>query len=273
MTPESACTDGSGQERRSAARRRALLFILVCSPLIFAAPYLPLPHPVVALVLLFAATLLFLRFDRRPASALGLEWTWRRAVEFLAGFGGGAVLILAMAVGARLVLPFEWVINPHFNVAAALFSLLYLFISNSGEELAFRGYGFDRLIAAIGHWRAQLVTALMFALFHVLNGWPWYVALIGTTAGSLLFGLTFVRWRSIPAAAGVHVAVNWVRDLLLLDPPTVKTLYAPLAPRPWTVQEQWLTNLLCIGLFLVACIGLMISIIDNKRSANSSAMN
>jgi hypothetical protein len=59
------------------------------------------------------------------------------------------------------------------------------------EELLFRGYGFERLIKGLGHWPAQRATALLFAAFHVANGWPWQVALMGTTVGSLLFGLVF----------------------------------------------------------------------------------
>jgi membrane protease YdiL (CAAX protease family) len=79
------------------------------------------------------------------------------------------------------------------------------------------------------------------------------VALVGTTVGSLLFGLVFVRWRSLPAAIGVHAAVNWTRDLLLLDPPTAKTLFAPLSPRPWTSGEQVVAMLIMNGIILIAC--------------------
>jgi hypothetical protein len=75
-----------------------------------------------------------------------------------------------------------------------------------------------------------------------------------------LFGLVFVRWRSVPAAAGVHAAANWVRDLLLSDPPTVTTLLAPLSPRPWTLAEQLGSMLIMDGVFLAACAALAVSI-------------
>ena len=35
-------------------------------------------------------TLLFLRWDSRPPAELGLDLSWRRTGELLAGFGGGA---------------------------------------------------------------------------------------------------------------------------------------------------------------------------------------
>ena len=231
----------------------------------FASRYFHLPHPAVPLALVLGATLLFLRWDGRSPAVLGLDWSWRRAGEFIAGLGGGALLIATMAVCARLVLPFPWVRNPAFEPAAMVFAFLYFFFSNSAEELVFRGYGFERLIAGIGHWPAQLVTALLFALFHILNGWPWQTALIGTTSGSLLFGLVFVRWQSLPAAAGVHVAANWMRDLWFNDPPGRSTFYAPLAPRPWTPTEQLLVSLIFTGLVLLACVALAISIRHKRK--------
>jgi len=147
----------------------------------------------------------------------------------------------------------------------AVWSLLWLLSANAVEELVFRGYGFERLVRGLGHWPAQLIIALLFAAFHMLNGWPWQVALLGTTVASLLFGLVFLRWRSVPAAVGVHAAANWVRDLLLSDPPTATTLLAPLAPRPWTAGEQLGALLIMDGVFLAACAALAVSM--RRRAA------
>jgi membrane protease YdiL (CAAX protease family) len=175
------------------------------------------------------------------------------------------VLTGVTALCAWAVLPFPWLVNPRFEPTTAAFSLLWLLCGNAVEELVFRGYGFERLIAGIGVWKAQLVTALLFAVFHVVNGWPWQVALIGTTAGSLLFGLVFIRWRSVPAAVGVHAAGNWTRDLLLADPPTPKTLFAPLAPRPWSPVEQLSAGAIFTGIVLLACAALWVSILRRHR--------
>jgi membrane protease YdiL (CAAX protease family) len=247
-------------EDRSRSTFRALLFLFICAPAWLVPNLLGVGHPIILVAAVIGLSYLFLRHEKRSLAVLGLELSGRRVAELAAGFVGGTILIAVMALVLRLVLPFPWEWNPGFSTRMAAWSLLWLLCGNAVEELVFRGYSFERLIAGLGHWPAQLVTALLFAVFHVVNGWPWHVALIGTTIGSLLFGLVFVRWRSLPAAAGLHAAMNWVRDLLLSDPPTVKTLVAPLSPRPWTPGEQLTAMLVMDGILLITCAALAISI-------------
>lgn len=246
--------------RRSVALRRAVFFMLICAPTWLVPNALGAWHPAALAAAILAVSYAFLRSERRSFAVLGLDPSWHRLGELAAGLGGGAALILLIAFVARLVLPFPWAWNPRFSAGMTMWSLLWLLSANTVEELVFRGYGFERLIKGLGHWPAQVVTALLFAAFHVVNGWPWQVALLGTTTGSLLFGLVFVRWRSVPAAAGVHAAANWMRDLLLNDPPTEKTLFAPLSARPWTPSEQLSMFLVMDGVFLAACAVLALSI-------------
>ena len=245
---------------RASTLRRAILFLVVCAPIWLLPGAVGVGHPLIMAAIVLGVTWLFLWTEGRSLAVLGLDPSWRRVRELGAGWIGGALLILVMAVLVRVLLPFPWVRNPAFDATVTGFSLLWLLSGNAVEELVFRGYGFERLIAAIGHWPAQVITALLFALFHIVQGWPWPLALLGTTIGSLLFALVFIRWRSVPAAVGVHAAVNWTRDLLLLDPPTAKTFYAPLAPRPWTSSEQMLAMAVFEGVILFACIVLWASI-------------
>jgi membrane protease YdiL (CAAX protease family) len=254
------------QSERAIAVRRAALFLVICSPLYLLPSVIWQGYPF-TLVAMMGATLLFLRRDRRPAATIGLNLSWRRAGEFVCGLAGAALLVSAVALLLALILPFPWVRNPRFDPTLAVFSFGSLLYGNSVEELIFRGYSFERLIAGIGHWKAQLVTAILFAVFHIANGWPWQVALVGTTIGSLLFGLVCVRWGSVPAAVGVHVAANWMRDLTLQDPPGPGTLFAPLASRPWTMSEQLAAMLVWNGVILLACVALWHSI--HRRSAQT----
>ena len=259
MAYESTASD------RSTALRRGLLFIVATSPIWLLPKRFPVFHPVAMLGVMLGATLLFLWWDKRSPSVLGLDPSWRPVANLVGGLAGGALLIAVAALLLRAVLPFEWGYNFRFAPNVAAMSLLYLVIANGVEELLFRGYSFERLITAIGLWPAQLIVALLFAVYHLLNGWTWQQAFTSTAIGSVLFGLVFVRTRSVVAATGFHAAANWTRDLLLLDPPTSKTWLAPVAGRDWTAHERQTTSIVFNLVVLLACALLYWSIRRRDR--------
>jgi membrane protease YdiL (CAAX protease family) len=59
------------------------------------------------------------------------------------------------------------------------------------------------------------LLAAPFAAWHIWQGVPWIAAMTATTVASFLFGSVVLRWRSIAAAAGLHAAANFVRDMVL----------------------------------------------------------
>ena len=257
---------------RTTALGRAALFLLATSPIWAVRQVFTRFHPVGQFLLALAITFAFLWWDRRSPEVLGLDARPRRLAELGLGFVGGALLICVMALLFAAVLPYPWQRNTGFSIGVAGWSLLYLFLTNGVEELSFRGYGFERLISAIGHWPAQIVIALVSALFHVLHGWTWQTALIATTLGSILFGLVFVRWRSVPAALGVHVAMNFVRDLLLTDPANAKTLYAPFSVRTWMPLEIFTARVLSNAVVFFACVVMAIVVYRHRARARRPAV-
>ncbi len=87
--------------------------------------------------------------------------------------------------------------------------MLVTFIAlSAGEELGFRGYPFYRLKERYGILSAQIIVALAFAVYHMLQGWPPVNALVGTTAGSVLFGFATLASRGLAFPIGVHAAWN-----------------------------------------------------------------
>jgi membrane protease YdiL (CAAX protease family) len=169
------------------------------------------------------------------------------------------------AVLLRGILPFDWALNAKFIPRAAAMGLGYLLLSAGVEELLFRGYGFARLITSIGLWPAQLIVALMYASYQVLNGTSWQAAFAVTVIGSLMFGLVFARTRSVPAAAGFHAATNWARVLVLSDPPSTRSWFGPVAARSWTAHERQTTVIILNLVALVACALLYWSIRRRDR--------
>jgi len=243
---------------RSTAIGRALLFLLVTAP-IWALRHVPVVlNPVALLLLVLALTLFFLYWDKRSPAVLGLDPRPRRLGELALGWIAGALLVVVIAGVMYVALPYQWQRNAAFQPRLAAWSLVYLLLANGVEELVFRGYAFERMIAAIGHWPAQIVTALVFAVYHVQHGWTWGNALVGTTLGSILFGLVFVRWRSVPAALGVHAAGNWTRDLLLADSATAKTLVAPFSLTRWAPEDVFTARVAWNGVVFLACVAMAV---------------
>ena len=257
---------------RSMAFGRALLFLVATSPMWALKKTYAVFHPVGLLALALALTLLFLWWDKRSPAVLGLDPKPRRLAELGLGFLGGMLLVGAIAVVMYFALPFPWQRNHDFRPDLALWSLSFLLTSNAVEELVFRGYSFERMISAIGLWPAQVITALIFAVYHVLHGWSWNAALVGTTLGSILFGLVFVRWRSVPAALGVHAAGNWMRDLLLSDPPTARTFVSPVSVRQWTPLEQFTARVVWNGFVVVACVAMAVIVYRHHSRERAGAL-
>lgn len=251
---------------RSAALRRGLLFIVATSPSWLVTKRFPVLQPVPLLGIMLGVTLLFLWWDKRSPSALGLELSWRPVAKLLGGLVGGALLIAVIALVLHTILPFDWAFNKRFVWTFAATGLLYTLVTACVEELQFRAYGFERLITSIGMWPAQIIVALLFATYHLLHGATWQVAFTGSVIGSLLFGLVFVRTRSVLASTGFHAAANWVRDMVLADPPTLRTWFGPVAGRNWTANERQTTMLMFNGVALLACVVLYWSIRRRDRA-------
>jgi CAAX protease family protein len=264
---------------RSTALRHALLFIVATSPIWLMPKRIAVFHPVAMLGVLLGATLLFLWWDKRPASDLGLGPTWRAPASLLGGMLGGIVFIAVIVMLLHVMLPFEWARNPKFLPRAAATSLGLMLVSGAVEELLFRGYAFERIMTSIGLWPAQAIAALTFGVYHLANGWTWKTAFVGPVIGSLLFGLVFVRTRSVLASTGFHAAANWARDLSLSDPAATKTWFGPVANRTWTPIERQTTMIIFNAIALLGCVLLYWSIrrrdrqlaADDTRSAGPRA--
>lgn len=237
---------------------RVMVFMVVAATLLVFAYRSTLLSMSLAVVLV-AVTLVLLRRDGRSGGALGLDLSPRRMAQFGAGAAGGAVLALVVIGLTRLVMPFHWAPNAGFRPAMAAFSLAFLLVANACEELVFRGYSFDVLVRRLGAWPAQALVAVAFALFHVACGWPWLVALTATTAGSLLFGLVMLRWRSLPATIGLHVMWNWTRDLLFQSPATAGTPWVSVGVERWGSAQQLTVEVLLVVVTLLACAALAIA--------------
>ena len=175
-------------------------------------------HPLPVAMVLFA-TWICTRLRREPLASVGLRPDRRWAREFA---WGCAIGLGGMALAAGLIVAIGGVrfeLDPARSVGALGFGL-YMFVSVSFlEELLFRGFLFQRLIAGLGAWPAQIALALLFALAHWGNpgmeGAAKIWATIDIALAAITLGLAYLRTQSLALPIGLHLSWNWTQGHLL----------------------------------------------------------
>jgi membrane protease YdiL (CAAX protease family) len=78
----------------------------------------------------------------------------------------------------------------------------------AGEEILFRGYGFQMLIRTLGPAGAVLPVGVLFALLHAGNPHATWLGLTNTAGFGILFGYAFLRSRDLWLPIGLHFGWN-----------------------------------------------------------------
>lgn len=184
-------------------------------PRLFEAVY----RPAAMVLLLGGFSLLLLVADGvegSPLAAMGLDSgrkRWRQAV--LGVILGAAMIGLAvpeLAVWAGLSFRVE--ANGHTGLLAAV-ELYILATGAMAEEVAFRGYPFQRLIEGVGPVLAVAIMSALFAAVHLYNPGASIWGFINTIGVGILLSLAYLRTRSLWLPWGIHFGWNATLGLLL----------------------------------------------------------
>ncbi|MFN7933335.1 MAG: CPBP family intramembrane glutamic endopeptidase [Bryobacteraceae bacterium] len=149
-------------------------------------------------------------YERGRISDVGLGWTQGSRKNLLLGLAGGVgaallVMVPPLLLGAARLTPAEdW----HFSPASILFLAVVLLFGAIGEELLFRGYGFQVLLATAGEYATILPVSVIFGLAHSNNQNASKLGLANTMLWGLLFGLAFLRSRDLWLPIGLHYGWN-----------------------------------------------------------------
>src|SRR5579871_3699218 len=153
---------------------------------------------------------------QRGMAAIGLPGGAASLRNFAWGCLGGlgaasAVLVPALLLGAARLEP-----DPEFRFSAAsfLFVSLLLLFGSAGEELLFRGFGFQVLLRTFGTWTTVVPVGVIFALLHANNPHATWLGLANTAGFGILFGYAFVRTHDIWLPMGLHFGWNFTLPLL-----------------------------------------------------------
>lgn len=155
---------------------------------------------------------------RKPLAELSGKFNMRWLKELCLGGAIGSALMLSPALIVGLFGWVHWQWNP--SGLSVLLSSFFLFAEVTlAEELLFRGFVFQRLIAGAGRWTAQLIIAAFFLLTHLGNpgmtGGAKVMASINIFLASIMFGLAFIRTKSLAMPLGLHFMANFVQGGIL----------------------------------------------------------
>lgn len=160
-----------------------------------------------------AANELVMRFfERGNVTGIGLGWgraSTRNLLVGLAGGAGGAALILGVPLLAGLA-RFQPVAGAEPHWRTFLFVMAVLLFGAIGEEMLFRGYAFQSLVAQLGAYATILPVGVLFGLMHASNPSATNLSLINTSLWGILLGYAFVRSGDLWLPIGLHLGWNWM---------------------------------------------------------------
>lgn len=180
--------------------------------------------------------------QHEPIKAMGLDRRagWRRefALGSAIGWAGVTVCTLIIAVFGGIVVFFYigW-----FQFVLIAVDLAILLIAALAQEVAFRGYPFQRLIEATSPVVATLLVSLLYAL--VFTGNPG-----SSTASTLLvmfmgwlLSVAYLRTRGLWVGWGIHFAWNASMAVLFGLPLSGLSRYSPVISST-ALGPTWLTG-------------------------------
>jgi membrane protease YdiL (CAAX protease family) len=214
------------------------------------------------LAAVFANWLALRIYENQHFVEIGLWLNRRSAENLLLGLAGGtasATLVLAPALlaGAAHLTSTP---DDQPTVGTIIFVSILLAAGSIGEELFFRGYGFQELLAAIGPWATVVPVGVIFGLLHGSNpGATWFSA--ANTAGfGILFGYAYLRSRDLWLPMGLHFGWNFTLPLFGVNVSGLRMKVTGYE-MSWTAGSLWsggvygpeasiLTSVVLIALFV-----------------------
>jgi membrane protease YdiL (CAAX protease family) len=170
------------------------------------------------LILILVVSIICQLLRRKPISDLtgkfNFDWIKQLFIGLLIGAGLMVLPVLLLTIFGYIHWQFD--VFSFSPIASGIRLFLFAAIA---EELLFRGFMFQRLIQAFGKWPAQLLVAGLFLLTHLNN--PGMTGTVKTLASlnifiaSVMFGIAYLRTRSLAMPFGLHFMANFMQGTVL----------------------------------------------------------
>jgi uncharacterized protein len=173
----------------------------------------------VSFLLLLLVTWICIKIRKESLSDVGFGINLRWFKHFFGGTIAGITMMFATAALVYAVGGVSFELDPQRSLQVLSYGFYLFLLGSLGEEILHRGFIFQRLIDGIGVWGAQLLIASLFALGHWGNpgmeGSTEIFAFIDLFLVSLIFGLAYVKTRSLALPIGLHLGWNWAQGNIL----------------------------------------------------------
>lgn len=165
-------------------------------------------HGIFGTIAAISTVWIFLRYEKKTFSDIGLIWQKRTLQKFKAGIVIGIVIGALMIYTQVLISGLQITLSDDYNISSfviwssALIPLAFM------EEVAFRSYPFIKLNRIFGLRITQIIIAILFALYHILNGWSIGLSFLGPGIWALVYGLSAKLSDGVSMPTGLHYGVN-----------------------------------------------------------------
>ena len=177
-----------------------------------------------------------------PLRAMGLDprpgWLGEVGLGAALGWAGMVAVVLPIALFGELALKVDT--RPH-QLLLFVVDLGVLAVGALAEEVAFRGYPFQRMIEAVGPGLATFFASVLFMLAHLQNPDSSNASLFATLLAGWLLSLAYLRTRALWVPWGFHFAWNASMGLLFGLPVSGLTIFSPVVST-YTRGPLWLTG-------------------------------
>jgi membrane protease YdiL (CAAX protease family) len=159
--------------------------------------------------------------DGTGFSSLGLAFARGWGRELALGLGIGAALQVLILVAFLATGSVHYAGGATHDLEfwrqVALNVALFL-VAATVEELAFRGYGFQKLIESFGPAGAIVFTSIIFGALHFFNPNATFFSTINTILAGIILAIPYIRTRSMWMQIGLHWAWNLTMATLVSLP-------------------------------------------------------
>jgi len=170
---------------------------------------------------------------------LGLWWHRPSADNLAFGLAGGIGAASLVMIGPLVTGAAHFVRTPQpGSWDSAAFLAVMLAAGAAGEELFFRGYGFQVLLAAVGPYAAVLPVGVAFALLHTGNPNANWFGIANTAGFGILFGYAYLRSRDLWLPIGLHFGWNLTLPLFGVNLSGI-TLKVTGYELTWSAGKLW----------------------------------